>query len=164
MNISRKLLMTALFGFSMQAQAYDAIALKTKVGSILDFAAVCKEKDAEAQKVAQWLEDKINSTSDNYPTQDIEIITIARTITANTPMDTKIDVLSKQMAKDLAAQAQREAFKSTMRFVNAGIALTICVCLIKPISHMIEFYNDRLTNHIITKTPWSDIFKNKLFA
>jgi len=167
MNISKKLLLTALFGLSMQpiAQAYDVTELKTKVTHILDFIDTCKQSGPEAQKVAQWLEDKINSTSENYLTQDIEIITIERTIAANTTTDTKIDILSERMTRELAAQAQRDADRSKGKKMGVAIAAVAVysygALIIRP---MMEFYNKRLTKQVLTKTPWSEIFKNKLFA
>lgn len=168
MNISKKLLMIAIFGLSMQpiAQAYGITELKTKVVHILDFIDTCKQNGPEALKIAQWLEDKINTTSDSsYDTQDIEIITIARTITANTTMDTKIDLLKKQMAEDLAAKAQRDAYKSRSKKIFAALTTVIaCSYATLLITPMIELYNKTLTKRILTKTKWSEIFKKKLFA
>ncbi len=108
MNISKKLLLTALFGLSMQpvAQAYNGAVLKTEITQILDFA---QKLGTEAQKVAQWLENKINSINSIYDTNDTVIITIARIINSDATMDAKIAALTQKMVDELAAQAEEKA-------------------------------------------------------
>ena len=170
MNTVKKLLIVALFGLGMQpiAQAYNVAQLETEVTQILDFVDTCKQNGAEAHKIAQWLEDKINSSSSIRNTSDINIITVARIINADTSMDTKIALLSKQMIQEAAdfEKAVAECIKQEIAEENRSAALFIAsVCVIGIIGRMAERHRDpAVIKQVLAQTKWSEIFKKKLFA
>ncbi len=170
MNTVKNLLIVALFGLGMQpiAQAYNVAQLEAEVTQVLDFADQCEQNGPEAEKIAQWLKDKITSRHSIHRDNDINIITTARIINADTTIDTKIDFLSKQMIQEAAdfEKAVEECGKQEIAENNRSAALFIAgVCCIGIIARMAEKHRDpAVIKQVLNRTTWSEIFKTRWFA
>ena len=110
MTISKKLtlIITCALGMQFVCQAYDAVGLKAEVAQILDFIKeLDKQHSAEICTVAGWLDTNI-AAEYNSILNNLDIITIAKTATANITLDAKLTVISQIMISK-AQQAQQSA-------------------------------------------------------
>lgn len=99
---------TCALGMQFICQAYDAVGLKTEVAQILDFIKeLDKQHSAEICTVAGWLDTNI-AAEYNSILNNLDIITIAKTATANITLDAKLTVISQIMVTK-AEEAQRAA-------------------------------------------------------
>ena len=110
MTISKKLAFLFMCALGMQciSQAYDAVGLKAEVTQILDFIKeLDKQHSAEICTVTGWLETHI-AVQYNGILNDLDIITIAKTVSANMTIDAKLTIISQLMVAK-AEQAQQSA-------------------------------------------------------
>ena len=112
----------------MNACAYDAVKLDSKVTNILNFAQTIGQDQAAAnQKVAQWLNKDLTNKDGFRHFNDAEVIEIARIVESNATINAKVANLVTIIANNQAtalkhaeekAQHIAEQAKQTDEYIN----------------------------------------------
>jgi hypothetical protein len=121
MTISKKLsiVVSLILGIQLVAQGYDVNALTSEVQSITTFTQDLRNQDdAQAQKVAQWLSDKITN-QDNVPNDDIVFMANIINNSALTS-ESKVILFAEKIKKEAQEQKHQE-FNKLCKYVGGTI-------------------------------------------
>lgn len=120
MTISKKLLLTATIGLSMQFGAFarfDALQVKDEVTTILNFIPTLRQQENDnAVTTIKWLETQLDNTDWETALDNFHIIALANVITKDITIDAKIDEIQTIIANKNAENARQAQERLEMQY------------------------------------------------